>query len=352
MKNNNEDTTRGRVYRRSFFGPILLITIGLVFLGKNIGLIPGEGWETIWRLWPLLLIIGGLDDLFRREGVAWPVLMIGVGTGLLYNYFGPQSWISWTQIIQFWPVILIAIGIDFIFKGQSGWRNLLGILLSIGLIGAAFLFAFQGVTIQADYVKIDEQITTTMENAEMDLSLSVGVFELGSESRNDKLVYGNITPGSVIGDLEEIRGHASYELVSTRPAFFPYIARWELGLTSSIPLDLAVENSVGEMLLNLADLDLDSLIANQGVGRMFIDLPESIMEEVLIKQGVGIIVLEIPEDIRIAVDAQNGLTRVKFPADFELEDGYYTNPGASRTNADLLIVVEQGIGLVTFQYAK
>lgn len=59
-----------RSHRRSYFGPILLIAVGLVFLAKNTGLIPGEGWGTIWRLWPVLLVVAGVDDLFRGEGIA------------------------------------------------------------------------------------------------------------------------------------------------------------------------------------------------------------------------------------------------------------------------------------------
>ena len=352
MKHENENKSRYRFYRRSYFGPILLITIGLVFLGKNIGLIPGEGWGTIWRLWPLLLIIGGLDDLFRRQGVAWPVLMIGVGVVLLINYFGPRSWISWTQILQLWPILIIAAGIDIMFRGQSGWRSLLGVILSVVLIGAAVLLAVQGLEIQANYTSVEEQYSSQTKLAELDLSLSVGEFVLGSDSRSGNLVFGSITPENVISDLEEWNGQLFYELRSSKPAFFPHTARWELDLTPELPLDLQVDNSVGEMLLDFGELELEGLHVNQGVGRMVIKLPETITEDVLLKQGVGVIEVEIPENVRIAVDAQNGLTKVEFPGDFELDDGYYTTPGTSKTNASLLIVVEQGIGLVTFQYTR
>ena len=352
MKNENEHASGDGYGRKSYFGPILLITIGLVFLGKNLGIFPGDGWETIWRLWPLLLIVGGLDDLFRREGVAWPILMIGAGTVLLYNYFGPQAMISWTKIFQLWPVLLIAVGIDVLFRGQSGWRSLVGVLLSIVLIGAAVLLTFQGIDIQADYMKIDERYSSSVDGAELDLSLAVGEFIVGTETRSGKLIYGSVTPGTVVDDLDEMGRQISYHLESNKPAFFPYTARWDLHLTPDIPLELKVDLSVGEMLLDCTDLDLDSLYANQGVGRMVIDLPESIAHEVLIKQGVGVIEVEIPEGVRIAVDAQNGLTRVKFPGNFELEDGYYTTSGTSRTNAELMIVVEQGVGLVTFQYPE
>ena len=86
-----------------------------------------------------LLIIAGLNDLIRQEGIAWPILLIGAGAFLLYNNFGPQSWISWTQIIRLWPILLIAGGIDMLFKGQSGWMSLIGILVTLVLIGGAVL---------------------------------------------------------------------------------------------------------------------------------------------------------------------------------------------------------------------
>jgi hypothetical protein len=352
MNNKNENLSRGRHQRKSYFGPILLITIGLVFLAKNLGLIPGEGWSTIWRLWPLLLIIGGLDDLFRREGVAWPILMIGIGAALLYYYFGPQSWISWTQVIQLWPILLIAVGIDVIFRGETGWRSVLGVILAVLLIGSAVLLAFQGVDIQTEYLQIEEGYSSAVDEAELDLSLSVGEFIVGSESQSGKLIIGNITPETAIDDLEERNKSLSYQLESTKPTFFPYTARWDLNLTSSLPLVLELNNSVGEMILDLADLDLISLSSNQGVGRMVVEFPSDIPEDVLLKQGVGVIAVDIPENVRIAVDALNGLSRVNFPDDFELDDGYYTSPGATPSNADLLITVEQGVGLVTFQYGR
>jgi predicted membrane protein len=352
MKNGNDNTKRYKYHRRSYFGPILLIVIGLVFLGMNLGIIPEEGWSTLWRLWPVLLIIGGLDDLFRREGIAWPILMITAGCALLYNYFGPSTWISWAQFIQLWPILLIAAGIDVMFRGQSGWKSILGVVLTVILIGGAVFFAFQGERIQADYLKIEEEMGSSVKSAELELSLAVGELILAEASRSGEFITGQVTPDTVRDEMDEKGGLVSYQLESSKPAFFPHTARWDLSVTTGIPLDIHVESSVGEILLDLDKLDLNILETNQGVGRIYVNFPAAITEEVLIKQGVGIIEIVIPEDIRIAVDAQNGLSRVKFPGDFELDDGYYSTPGTTRLNADLVIIVEQGIGLVTFQYGK
>lgn len=338
--------------RRSFFGPILLITIGLIFLGNNLGLIPGEGWEMIWRLWPVLLIIAGLNDLVRREGIAWPILLIGAGVFFLFNNFGPRVWVSWTQIIQLWPVLLIAAGIDLMFKGESIWLTVGGILLTLVLIGGSVWVVREGFQVAANYTEIREVLPTGVDDSEIDLSLGAGEFILGSDTPDGVLVLGNITPSKHEGSLSENNGKATYQLEHNEPGFYPHTARWELDLSADLEIDLIVNNGAGEMLLTLDGLDLASLDANQGVGRMVVRLPEMDSDQVLIKQAVGTIHVQLPRDQKILIDAQNGLSKVDFPSDFELEDGYYVSPGANEDNGDLFIVVEQAVGLITFEYTR
>lgn len=40
--------------------PLTLIGLGLIFLLNNFDLLPWSVWETIWRLWPIILILFGL----------------------------------------------------------------------------------------------------------------------------------------------------------------------------------------------------------------------------------------------------------------------------------------------------
>ena len=351
---NSENGKPGRTnhQRRSYFGPILLITIGLIFLAKNIGLIPGEGWETIWRLWPVLLIVAGVDDLFRREGVAWPILMIGAGIFLLVYYFGPQTDISWTQILQLWPILLIAVGIDVLFKGQSGWVSLLGIILAVLLLGGAIWLAGEGVQVSANYRQISQTLAAEAGRAEYELSQDVGELLIGDGGGTDELISGTVTPDDVVQDLELQGTQLTYTLDDQGPSFFPHTARWDLELNRSLPAVLRINTGVGELKVQIPDLELDALLVNQGVGRILVSLPESSAEEILIKQGVGEIRITLPSQARIAVDAKNGLSRVSFPEGFELDEGYYLSPGADRATADLLITVEQGVGLVVFSYQR
>ena len=339
-------------YQRSFFGPILLVAVGVLFLGINLGLIPGASWGTIWKLWPMLLIVAGFDDLIRRKGIAWPLLLIGGGILLLYNYYGPQSWVSWTQLIQFWPLFLIAAGIDVLFRDQSGWLIATGVVLTLALIaGSVWLFS-AGIEIPAQYTGIRENYSETSEYAEIDLALGLGELIISDQDSDQVLIEGNLTPSSMEDLLEQNANQVLYHLKNNNPDFYPHTPRWELDLTNQLELDLFLKNGVGEMLLRLDGLMIDDLAIHQAVGRIVVGLPDSISGEILVKQALGSIWIEIPPGTRVAIDAQNGLSRINFPSDFELDNGFYTSPGAAEANADLLLVVEQAVGLVTVQYAR
>jgi hypothetical protein len=65
-KNIRED----RRYRRQESNTLLaliLITIGLIFLLNNFGILPWSIWNLLWRFWPLILILIGLQIIFGRN---------------------------------------------------------------------------------------------------------------------------------------------------------------------------------------------------------------------------------------------------------------------------------------------
>lgn len=49
------------------FWPAALVTMGLVFLASNLGLLP----SVFWNLWPLILIIVGLGGLLISDREDW-----------------------------------------------------------------------------------------------------------------------------------------------------------------------------------------------------------------------------------------------------------------------------------------
>ena len=53
--------------------PLILIFIGGVFLLENTGYLPPNFWMNLWRLWPLVLVLVGIELLFASR-IPWVAL--------------------------------------------------------------------------------------------------------------------------------------------------------------------------------------------------------------------------------------------------------------------------------------
>lgn len=73
----------------SFFWPIIMIGAGVIWLLTNLNIIPTENLWILLRLWPMLLIVAGLDLLFARRlplvGAILALLVIAGVVTLLLN---------------------------------------------------------------------------------------------------------------------------------------------------------------------------------------------------------------------------------------------------------------------------
>src|SRR4051812_2116998 len=66
---------RRPAHRVGVVGPTILIGAGILLLLNNLGLIAGDTWLVLWRLWPVILIAVGLDILFGRRSLLGSALV-------------------------------------------------------------------------------------------------------------------------------------------------------------------------------------------------------------------------------------------------------------------------------------
>lgn len=52
---------------KKVFWPAAMISMGLIWLASNLGLLPRE----FWNLWPLILIVAGLGGLLTSDREEW-----------------------------------------------------------------------------------------------------------------------------------------------------------------------------------------------------------------------------------------------------------------------------------------
>lgn len=120
--NNKFGTTCYNHKSRSKKGfALLLVVIGVLLLGFNLGLIPAE-YKPIFLSWQMLLIVIGFFSLFGRK-IVGGILLMAVGTFFLLPVIG----ISFPALLGgtlvnarlYWPVLLIVAGILVLFKKKN-----------------------------------------------------------------------------------------------------------------------------------------------------------------------------------------------------------------------------------------
>jgi len=97
---------------------LIILTIGIIFIVENFTDL--EMWERIWNLWPVILLIWGIKEIWQNKSIFFGVILIAIGTIFLAKYF--FNFVISEDIWKFWPILIIALGIDQIFKSFGGVR--------------------------------------------------------------------------------------------------------------------------------------------------------------------------------------------------------------------------------------
>src|SRR5713101_4659800 len=82
-----------RYQYRSFFWPGILIVVGVLALLVNSGLVPAERLDRLVDLWPLILIVIGLELVVRRA-VKGPTAEIAAALVVLLAIVGAAAYVA------------------------------------------------------------------------------------------------------------------------------------------------------------------------------------------------------------------------------------------------------------------
>ena len=345
-------------YRGSLFGPLLLIAIGVLFLLSNTGAISGSPWDILLRYWPVFLIVMGLDGLLRGEGLVGAIFILAVGVVFLLSNLGLLALDVWRVVLRLWPLLLVAIGLDILVGRRSRIGGLIGMVILLGVFFAALWF--MGAGLPTGRGLASEQIDQPLEGAEqarVDLELGVGNLRLEALQEADSLVSGSLR----MRDMDDVRqdysvqnGAAIYSLEEVGGPNVTIPGRdndviWDLGLAQSLPLDLDVSLGVGEMELDLAELQLNSLDVNIGVGDARLTLPASGSFDGNVSGAIGQLVLIVPRGVGLRVHSGAALSSVNIPDDYRKADRVYTSPNYANAESKIELNLSQAIGSLVIQ---
>lgn len=119
---NREPRTPGSFASRLVTG-LIVVAIGLAFLGDNLGLL---NVEDFFRLWPFALVAIGAAKLLQRCSAGCrlfgAVLVFIGGLGIADEYFHVS-----VDVWRWWPLAIVAFGIMILMRGLRPGGDELGV---------------------------------------------------------------------------------------------------------------------------------------------------------------------------------------------------------------------------------
>lgn len=250
------------------------------------------------------------------------------------------------HLVQFWPLILIGIGVWLIFKNME--REKIGaVVLAVLLIGAMY-YAFSRPTLELESFE-ERHVPEGVTSMEVSMDLIAGSFSIGPTS---EYLYASRGYNYPMESLMSTRGStAVLSLAVEEEAFIPFSEpghEYEILLNGTLSASLypdAVASSCSFDLsaLNLTELDLEAVVSSidMTLGEMSTDIN---LEMVL-----STLDLYVPQSVGVKI-ISDGLVSLTVPSGWiKLDDGY-KSPNYDNAQYKINITCDVAMGVITISY--
>lgn len=309
----------------------------------------------------------------RRPSVFWPLVLVGVGVVTLLSNLGYIPWQSWNALWRLWPLLLVAIGIDLLIGRRSLAGAIVSALVILTLIGAAVLVALfaQNVPILTDWAQPTdwqaehiEHPLQGVERAAVAIDWSTVPAYLGALADRTNLVEADLDyRGRLIFDVD-VHGSMAEVRLDTRLTA-PWFGsldprgsedrRWDVRLSPDVRLDLTLDVGSGPSSFDLTGLQVDSLALDAGSGPTDLVLPAGSTFRASVDGGSGPIRITVPESVGAAVVLDSGSGPFDPDGRFRLVEGKQGGDGVWETSNfysaehTVSLELDQGSGPVTIR---
>jgi hypothetical protein len=287
----------------------------------------------------------------KGHSLFWPILLVGIGITWLLVNLGYLPALNIGQLLKLWPIVLIVLGVDMIFGRRFPWAGTAIGLLAVGGI-IAFLFMSPKLGFEAAPQMKTETFTEPVgkaTSASYTIEGSSSPIEISGLTAGDELVHAVITHRSIFNfdvsgtteksvRMSEASDSSSWVVwnFSTEPM------KWDIQLAEGIPSELSLDGGSGHLDIDLSGIELTMLQADMGSGASEFVLPVTDKPyEFVLDSGSGSVRVKIPEGASVSLDLNSGSgsVNIDIPDDAGLQVEVFDEGSGSLNTPDGLVRV-------------
>ncbi len=255
----------------------------------------------------------------RRRGVFWPLLLIALGLLFLLQTMGFISGVSWLAIASLWPILLILIGLDIAFAGRWPVPTLVAevLVIAVGLALVAYapnlgpgVFMFGGSGPGESDVTVPRSGAT-----ELDLTLNAGATRAYRVSGGaTELVQAHSADADLrVRTTGTSRLNVRLDQVTPNGFIRPAgEADIQVQVASDVPTSLTINAGAGQFDIDLSDIHVRTADVNVGASSMRFVLPKPTGDVPIdMNGGASNITLTVPDGVEARISTSGGLISLR-----------------------------------------
>lgn len=301
----------------------------------------------------------------KTSHIFWGILFIGIGLLVLINNF-TTIFMDWATIWKLWPLAIILLGLSIIIKhkyGKGVVAGLAAVILALAIFASfktAAHFAANDFEIvlgdEDDYtfetMEYSEKSDSTLKYATLNFDAGAGSFTISkttedlfyakTEGRKDNYTLSRFDSDS------SAQIDFSMESSGIRIGISKYKNKVDMSLNPALIWDMNFDVGAASMDFDLSEVKTRDITVDMGAASINIKLGEKYSETNLsIDAGASDIDIFIPKNSGCRISTEGALSSKNFE-DFEkINPGRYETPNFAQAQNKIYIEIDSGVSSIT-----
>jgi cell wall-active antibiotic response 4TMS protein YvqF len=262
-----------------------------------------------------------LQRRHRHGGIVGPLLLITIGTVALLQNAGYLPSTAWLGLLRLWPLVLVLAGVELLLAHRIPWLALAALAVVVVIAGG---YVGGVARPQTAALASPRTIVTNLDDANaanvvvrwgagaLDIGplLQPPAGQLASVTYDGPPDFAPMPRYNVSGGV----GHLDYTPSGRGPSL-PFTdgggqaPHMQLDLNTGVPISsLNVQTGATNAHIDLSALHIANLDVAAGAAAAWIRLPESGATAVHVSGGMGTVTLEIPQGVPAQIRYRGGLS--------------------------------------------
>lgn len=303
----------------------------------------------------------------KTDKIFWGIILVYVGAIFLLENFDIIDF-SWMYVWKFWPFLLIIAGVNILLSRRNSKAGLI-IIVVITLVGLS-LITYKGLQPhnndswwtysddeenRSDSSKTEEISTSYTEEYDdrfkiASLEINTGASDLVIEETTAKLFEADIIKTSAPYILKKTDNDSTvyleFETKSQKKFNFKKnnFGKVNMSLNDLILWDLNLNMGAGKAEFDLENVKVRNINLKGGAAKFDIKLGSLVNQVNLSAEtGVASVDIKVPESTGCRISNSSGLSAKKFQGFKKISDGNYETPNFKTATSKISIVLKGGL---------